>query len=147
MKYLLGVFSLVSALALSAIAQNSEEPEKPSQSPDGKWEYRLLDPEDDQSVDQTPAIVKSDTDDVGAKFPDDGVRSFAEAATVVGAPDSKHFAFNYRAGGRYVTTALYELRNGRWKRLRSPETEASHTLEEAKATQIREAKVLRFLVP
>jgi hypothetical protein len=51
------------------------------------------------------------------------------------------FAFNYRAGGRYVTTALYELRSGRWKLLRSPEEEASQTLERAKAAQIREAKL------
>jgi hypothetical protein len=141
MKYLLGVSFLLSTLALRAIAQNSEEAERPSQSPDGKWEYRLLDAGDDQSVDQTPAIVKTDTDDVGVNLPDDGVRSFAEDAKVAWAPDSKHFAFNYRAGGRYVTTALYELRSGRWKRLRSPETEASHTLERAKAAQIREAKL------
>jgi hypothetical protein len=141
MKYLLGVSFLVSTFALRGIAQNSEEAEKPSQSPDGKWEYRLLAPEDDQSVDLTPAIVKTDTDDVGVKLPDDGVSSFVEEANLVWAPDSEHFAFNYRAGGRYVTTALYELRSGRWKQLRSPEKEASHTLERAKVAQIREAKL------
>jgi hypothetical protein len=64
-KYLLGVSFLVSTLALSGIAQNSEEAEKHRKPPDGKWEYRLLAPEDDQSVDLTPAIVKTDTDDVG----------------------------------------------------------------------------------
>ena len=68
MKYLLCVSFLISALALRGIAQNSEEAEKPSQSPDGKWEYRLLDLEDDQS-DLTPAIVKTDTDEVGMKLP------------------------------------------------------------------------------
>jgi hypothetical protein len=140
-KYLLGVSLLVGTLGLRGIAQNSEETGKPSKSPDGKWEYRLLAPEHDQSVDQTPAIVKTDTDDVGVKLPDDGVRSFVQEANVVWAPDSKHFALSYRAGGRYVTTVLYELRSGRWKRLRSPENEASHTLERAKAAQIREAKL------
>jgi hypothetical protein len=75
------------------------------------------------------------------KLPDDGARSFVEEANLVWAPDSKRFAFNYRAGGRYVTTALYELRSGRWKRLRSPGKEASHTLERAKEAQIREAKL------
>jgi hypothetical protein len=141
MKYLLGVSFLISALALRGIAQNSEEAEKPSQSPDGKWEYRLVEPEDDQSVDPTPAIVNTDTDDVGVKLPDDGVGSFAGKANLVWAPDSKRFAFNYRAGGRYVTTALYELRNERWKRVPSPEKEVSRILERAKAAQIREAKL------
>jgi hypothetical protein len=140
MKCSLGVSVLVSALALAGIAQNSEQAEKPSQSPDGKWEYRLLDLDDGQS-DPTPAIVKTDTDDVGVKLPDDAMRSFAEQVNIVWAPDSKRFAFNYRPGGRYVTTALYELRTGRWKRLRSPEEQASHTLERAKAAQLREAKL------
>ena len=87
-KYLLGVSLLVGTLGLRGIAQNSEETGKPSKSPDGKWEYRLLAPEHDQSVDQTPAIVKTDTDDVGVKLPDDGVRSFVQEANVVWAPDS-----------------------------------------------------------
>jgi hypothetical protein len=135
MRCLLGVAFLVSVLALRGIAQNSDQLEKPSQSPDGKWQYRLLELEGDQSVDQTPAIVKADTDDVAVKLP------VAEEKGIVWAPDSKCFAFNYRAGGRYITTALYELRSGRWKLLRSPEEEASQTLQRAKAAQIREAKL------
>jgi len=134
MRCLLGVAFVVSVFALRGIAQNSDQLEKPSQSPDGKWEYRLLDLEDDQS-DITPAIVKTDTDDVAVKLP------IAEEKEIVWAPDSKRFAFNYRAGGRYITTALYELRSGRWKVLRSPEEEASQTLQRAKAAQIREAKL------
>jgi len=134
MRCLLGVAFVVSVFALRGIAQNSDQLEKPSQSPDGKWEYRLLDLEDDQS-DITPAIVKTDTDDVAVKLP------IAEEKEIVWAPDSKRFAFNYRAGGRYITTTLYELRSGRWKVLRSPEEEASQTLQRAKAAQIREAKL------
>src|SRR5215831_11109280 len=134
MRCLLGVAFVVSVFALRGIAQNSDQLEKPSQSPDGKWEYRLLDLKDDQS-DITPAIVKTDTDDVAVKLP------IAEEKEIVWAPDSKRFAFNYRAGGRYITTTLYELRSGRWKVLRSPEEEASQTLQRAKAAQIREAKL------
>ena len=141
MKCLLGVSFLVSALAVSGLPQDSEQAEKPSQSPDGKWEYRLVDPENDESVDPTPAIVNPATDNVAVKLPDDGVSSFAEEANIVWAADSKRFAFNYRAGGRYVTTALYELRSEKWKRLNSPEKEASRTLEKAKAAEIRKARL------
>jgi len=140
MKYLLGAFFLISALALRGLAQNSEQAEKPTQSPDGKWEYRLLEPEDDKS-DQPPAIVKTDTDDVVVKLPEDAANSFVGAANVVWSPDSKRFAFNYRAGSRYVTTELYEMRGGKWQRLRSPQKEASRTLERAKTAEIREAKL------
>jgi hypothetical protein len=142
MKCLLGVSFLVSALALPGIAQNSELAEKPWQSPDGKWEYRLVASENDESADPTPAIVNTETDDVAVKLPYEGVPSFSEEeVNFVWAPDSKHFAFNYRAGSRYVTTALYELRSEKWKQLRSPEKEASRILEKAKAAQMREAKL------
>src|SRR5262249_39763529 len=143
MKCLLGVSFLVSALAVSGLPQDSEQAEKPSQSPDGKWEYRLVATENDESIDPIPAIVNAETDDVAVKLPDDGMSGFAEEANIVWAPDSKRFALNYRAGGRYVTTALYELRSDKWKRLSSPEKEASRTLEKAKATEIREAKLPR----
>jgi hypothetical protein len=141
MKCLLGVSFLVSSLALSGIAQDSEPAETRSQSPDGKWEYHLLGPNDEQSLDQTPVVVKADTDDVAVKLPEDAVNSFLRSAFVVWAPDSKRFAFNYQAGSRYVTTGVYELRSGKWQRVRSPEKEASQTLERAKAAQIREAKL------
>jgi hypothetical protein len=142
MKCLLSVSLFVSALAVSGLAQNSEQAEKPWQSPDGKWEYRLLAPENDESVDPTPAIVNAETDGVAVKLPYEGVPSFSEeVVNFVWAPDSKHFAFNYRAGGRYVATALYEIRSEKWKQLRSPEKEASRTLEKAKAAQMREAKL------
>jgi hypothetical protein len=108
MKCLLGVSFLVSALALPGIAQDSAQAEKPWQSPDGKWEYRLVASENDESVDPTPAIVNTETDDVAVKLPYERVPSFSEEeVNFVWAPDSKHFAFNYRAGSRYVTTALY----------------------------------------
>jgi hypothetical protein len=142
MKCSLGVSFLVIALALPGIAQNSEQAEKPWQSPDGKWEYRLVAPENDESVDPTPAIVNAETDHVAVKLPYEGVPSFSEeVVNFVWATDSKHVAFNYRAGGRYVTTALYELSGEKWKQLRSPEEEASRTLEKAKAAQMREAKL------
>jgi len=52
--------------------------------------------------------------------------------------DSKRFAFNYRAGSRYNTTALYQLRGDKWVVLRSPETdETRKPLERVMAAQLR----------
>jgi hypothetical protein len=64
---------------------------------------------------------------------------FASEAMVVWAPDSKRFAFNYRAGSRHYTTALFQLRSNKWVPLRSPEThDTSKPLERAMAAQLRE---------
>jgi hypothetical protein len=131
---------LLYALPLPLFAQEEAGPSK-AVSPNGKWEYRLLEPKDEQSAGQLPAIVKADTDDVAVKLPEDAANSFVEAANVVWSPDSKRFAFNYRGGSRYLTTELYEMRGGKWQRLRSPEKEASGTLERAKTAEIREAKL------
>src|SRR5262249_46918071 len=99
MRCLLGVAFVVSVFALRGIAQNSDQLEKPSQSPDGKWEYRLLDLEDDQS-DITPAIVKTDTDDVAVKLP------IAEEKEIVWAPDPKSLPLYYPARGRFFLNTV-----------------------------------------
>ena len=121
-------------IATVVFSQNADEQagSVSSRSPDGKWEYRLIEPEGQQSGDQIPVIVKADTDDLAVKLPEDALNSFVDAANVVWSPDSKRFAFNYRAGSRYVTTKLYEMRRGKWQRLPSPEKEVSHTLDKAR---------------
>lgn len=58
------------------------------------------------------------------------------------APDSKRFAYNCRLGGRYESTELYQLRNGKWVKLRSPENEeTTRPLDRAKAKQIGDLKL------
>ena len=64
---------------------------------------------------------------------------FASEAMVVWAPDSKRFAFNYRAGSHHYTTALFQLRSNKWVPLRSPEAhDTSKPLERAIEAQLRE---------
>jgi hypothetical protein len=103
-------------------------PDSSSLSPDKKWEYVGGD---------TPKLVKSGTTeavlDLSTVPP-----QWASSVDVVWAPDSKRFAFNYRAGSRYNTTALYQLRGDKWMALRSPETdETRKPLERVKAAQLR----------
>jgi hypothetical protein len=101
-------------------------PNPSSLSPDKKWEYVGGDP---------PKLVKAGTTQAVLELPG-GV--LASETKVVWAPDSKRFAFNYRAGSRYNTTALYQLRGDKWVALRSPETEeTSKPLERVKAAQLR----------
>ena len=107
---------------------------KGATSPDKQWEYRW-------PLGKSPGILKAGTTqavldlskDLKVDLP------FASEAMVVWAPDSKRFAFNYRAGSRHYTTALFQLRNNKWVPLRSPEThDTSKPLERAMAAQLRE---------
>ena len=107
---------------------------KGATSPDKQWEYRW-------PLGKSPGILKAGTTqavldlskDLKVDLP------FASEAMVVWAPDSKRFAFNYRAGSRHHTTALFQLRNNKWVPLRSPEThDTSKPLERAMAAQLRE---------
>ena len=117
-----------SCLGIISVSISAQEPSPPpsSLSPDKKWEYVGGD---------TPKLVKASTTQAVLELPG-GV--LASEAKVVWAPDSKRFAFNYQAGGRYYTTALYQLRGDKWVALRSPETEeTSKPLERVKAVQLR----------
>ena len=65
-----------------------------------------------------------------------------EVCTVLWAPDSKRFAYNYRAGGRYQTTSVYQLRSGKWTELRSLEAdETSEPLNRAQTAQLRKHRL------
>jgi uncharacterized protein YecT (DUF1311 family)/sugar lactone lactonase YvrE len=106
---------------------------KGTTSPDKQWEYQWPDGEN-------PIILKAGTTQVVLDLSEDleVAPPFASEAMVVWAPDSKRFAFNYRPGSRYNTTALYQLRGGKWVALRSPETdETSKPLERVMAAQLR----------
>lgn len=107
---------------------------KGATSPDKQWEYRW-------PLGKSPGILKAGTTqavldlskDLKVDLP------FASEAMVVWAPDSKRFAFNYRARSRHYTTALFQLCNNKWVPLRPPETHAtSKPLERAMAEQLRE---------
>ena len=66
---------------------------------------------------------------------------WANDAWVVWAPDSKRFAFNYRAGSRYNATALYQLRGEKWVELRSPEDDTMRWLKRAQSAQFAKMRL------
>jgi hypothetical protein len=106
---------------------------KGATSPDKQWEYRW-------PVGKRPGILKAGTTQAVLDLSQDlKVDPFASEAIVVWAPDSKRFAFNYRAGSRHYTTALFQLRSNKWVPLRSPEArDTSKPLERAMAAQLRQ---------
>jgi hypothetical protein len=96
-----------------AIAQTSPAPAEDSTSsasdasPDKKWEF--VDGADE------PKLRKADTKEVVLDLGEPGLRS------VLWAPDSKRFAVSY---GRKRESSLYQLRDGHWVELVSPDDEA-----------------------
>jgi uncharacterized protein YecT (DUF1311 family) len=85
-----------------------------SVSPDKKWEY-----EPDESA---PKIVKAGTNEVALDLSDQPAGNGFSSATVIWAPDSKRFAFNY-GQGRTHAASLYQLRGNEWKALKLPDDE------------------------
>ena len=109
-----------------ATAQTSPAPAEDSTSsashasPDKKWEF--VDGADE------PKLRKADTKEVVLDLGEPGVRS------VRWAPDSQRFAVSY---GRKHEASLYQLRDGQWVELESPDNEA---YEQADAAVAAEAK-------
>ena len=106
-------YLLVLACLLPCVlrAQDSEAQPKPILSPDKNWEYRV--------VDDTAVLVKAGDDKPAVTLSglDDGAPLKTKTGTLVWAPDSRRFAFNYRAGGKSYTFDLYELAGTTWKKL------------------------------
>lgn len=96
-----------------AIAQTSPAPAQASPSsvssasPDKKWEY--------VGGDDDPKLLKTDTKEVVLDLGQQGPGS------VLWAPDSKRFAVTY--GGGKHQSSLYQLRDGHWVELESPDDE------------------------
>jgi len=78
-------------------------------SPDKQWEYKA------PSAGEDARIVKAGSNDIGISLVDD-CDIGCEHASVLWAPDSKHFAFN-RGDGKERLTSVYELREGKWQEL------------------------------
>ena len=107
---------------------------KGASSPDKQWDYRW-------PLGKSPNILKAGTTQAVLDLSKDlkADRPFANEGMVLWAPDSKRFAFNYRAGSRHYTTALFQLRSNKWVPLRSPEAhDTSKPLERAMAAELRE---------
>ena len=114
-----------------AIAQTSPAPAQASTSrwtdpsPDKKWEY--------VKGDDGPKLVKADTKEVVLDLSEKGPSS------VLWAPDSKRFAFIH--GGGKHQSSLYELRDGHWVELESPDDEAFKRADAVLAGEAKRAGV------
>jgi hypothetical protein len=114
----------------NAIAQTSPTPAEGSTptwstaSPDKKWEF--------VGGDDEPKLLKADTKEVALDLADQGPGS------VLWAPDSKRFALNYARGKQ---TAFYQLRDGHWVELESPDKEAYERTDAVLAAEAKKKGV------
>jgi hypothetical protein len=104
-----GWIALVCLAALGLRAQDPPAEKKPALSPDKKWEYRVINGE-------TVALVKAGEDKPAIEL-SSGEMLKVESGKLVWAPDSRRFAFNFRAGGKYYSFEVYELAGNTWQKL------------------------------
>ena len=107
----LGCFCLCFAVSQAVNAQQSASTSEDSGlvSPDKQWEYKA------PSGSEDARIVKAGSNEIAVSLVDD-CDIGCEHASVLWAPDSKHFAFN-RGDGKERLTSVYELREGKWQEL------------------------------
>ena len=131
------------AFASGASSADTEERQGArSVSPDGKWEFRLAQPEEGEDSQAVFVIAKRDTHETSVTLSEEALSPLPEKAKVVWAPDSKRFAFNYEPGLRYSAVQLFQLHGDEWRELDSPESDAARApLERSMAAQRRELKL------
>ena len=128
------VLVLLLPLSLKSLRSETPESDQTSPSPDKRWEYRP-----DESG---PKIVKAGTTEVALDLSDQPGGNGFRFATVIWAPDSKRFAFNY-GQGREHATSLYQLRDDHWVALKSPSDvdEISNLPEGVVKAQVKKAGI------
>jgi sugar lactone lactonase YvrE len=97
-------------------------------SPDKKWEY---------VGENKPKIVEAGTNKVALDLSDQPGGNDFRSATIIWAPDSKRFAFNYGQQLKQATS-LYQLNGDEWKALGSPDDNVSEVVHQAIAAQLKE---------
>lgn len=112
------------------MAPAAEDQGASTSSPDKKWDYRV--------VEGQAAIVRAENGEVVLKL--SGEDESPAAGTILWAPDSRRVAFNYRAGTRYYTCAVYELAGEKWKELPDLETKAAKVVEMIARAEQRQRK-------
>src|SRR4030095_4475346 len=99
-----------------------------SLSPDKRFAIRML---VDEEVGPYFQVVEQKTSKVVSRIPAEGGTGFTKEANFVWAPDSRRLAWNYRAGGRYCSTSLFQWINGKFVELRAPEEDIGYGRIEA----------------
>ncbi len=127
----------------AAAAREKEEEEQRSVSPDGKWEFRLTVPNEEESTYGNFVVVKHGTAEPSVRLSEEASGSFAEQAKIVWAPDSKRFAFNYAPGLRVRAVQFFQLHGDEWRELASPDSndEISAPMNRSMAAQRKGLKL------
>lgn len=114
------------------LAWAQEDEDRSVLSPDKKWAVRLVEDE--------PAIVHAESGEVAVKLSAEGGLLAPDSGKVLWAPDSRRVAFNYQAGTRYFTCAVYELAGDKWQALPDLETKATKVAEMLSRAEGRQRK-------
>ena len=130
------IFGFILALLIFATPARAEEKNEAHrfQSPDKMLEYR--------ANGETAEIIRSETGESVLKLEEASTSLALETGKLLWAPDSRRFAFNYRAGGRYYACSVYELAGTKWIALPDFEEKATAVKEMISRAEERDRKRL-----
>lgn len=117
--------------ALSAFSQEAGVRE--AASPDGEFLFKY----DNADPESPYAIYSKATGKVVMKAPEETLTSFVNSVKCLWAPDSKCFALNFQAGGRYETALVYRRDGKTFAGLPSFEEMLAAELEVEKARDMK----------
>jgi hypothetical protein len=125
-------------------AIQAEEPDTEPRfvSPDKKWEYRIVNGD-------TVALVRAGEEKPAIEL-SQGEGLKVESGKLVWAPDSRRFAFNFRAGGKYYSFEVYELAGTTWQKLPDVEGNAekvSQLIERSEREQLKKIRRAKGATP
>lgn len=126
--------SLFAALLAVSPAAFSEEGHKEVASPDQRLVFKFTDADPDVPF----GIFEKESGKLLLKAPDDAVNSFSDTVACVWSPDSKQFALNFRAGGRYNVVSVFRWNGKAFVQQPSFEELLAAKLDAEKAKQFKE---------
>lgn len=129
-SFLLSLLSLVTAVCAQAV---DDVRNKEVLSPDGRFAFHVIMGETRDPV----VVTEKKGGNVVWNGSDEFSSSFLESIRCVWAPDSAHFAFNWREGGRYETTKLFRWDGKTFQRMPDPEDVAGKWIEAARNTALK----------
>lgn len=127
----------IPALALLAAASVACADTPRTTSPDGRFYFEIAATDADDSFAVARVVAKSDGQVVW-QTPEDARNSFSAESACVWSPDSKRFALNWRAGGRYETADVFRWDGKAFVPSPSLEKFFAPRLEAAKEKELRE---------
>lgn len=125
--------SLVAALLAVSPAAFSEEGHKEVVSPDQRLVFKFTDADPDVPF----GIFEKEGGKLLLKAPEDTVNSFSDTVACVWSPDSKQFALNFRAGGRYNVVSVFRWNGKAFVEQPSFEEPLAAKLDAEKAKQFK----------